>query len=303
MVNPNPQTLLKSIKPGAQIECQRLISTLFHPTDMIEIRAIASSGSVVRHWFKAQEISSHFIALTQLNHDGFNIYFGVNPRSSHDGTKGGITLCRTVWADLDRVSVDDALSRCRLLPEPTAVVNSGHGAHLYWLLDSPVLVDQKNNRDLFEGTLKALYKELASDSTQDVSRLLRLPGFLNMKDSPVPCSLVSADSSQMVPIKAFASWKAMAEEDATRLDVISRFNAARFEGLSQDTSRVRGLLRTLDQDSPDRSRRDFWVVCQLFRIGLSAAEIQVLVTGHSKFTSEQYTDHTINRAYLAVFDT
>jgi hypothetical protein len=75
-----------------------------------------------------------------------NLFFGVCPRA---GTNGRFDLAwqirtvRVLWTDIDFVSPDEARSRVSTagLPEPSIVVNSGNGVHLYWLLDQPYLID------------------------------------------------------------------------------------------------------------------------------------------------------------------
>ena len=39
--------------------------------------------------------------------------------------------------------MDDAITRCQQkeIPEPTAIVHSGHGVHLYWLLNEPLIIN------------------------------------------------------------------------------------------------------------------------------------------------------------------
>jgi hypothetical protein len=75
-----------------------------------------------------------------------NIFFGVCPRRDGRGRYDlawQIRVVRALWVDIDDVSVDGALERVSKakLPPPSIVVNSGHGVHLYWLLDEPYLID------------------------------------------------------------------------------------------------------------------------------------------------------------------
>lgn len=74
-----------------------------------------------------------------------NIFFGVCPRhgSQHFDQAWQIRKVRCLWADIDHVTVEEALERCRAagLPQPSIVVNSGNGVHLYWLLVEPYLID------------------------------------------------------------------------------------------------------------------------------------------------------------------
>jgi hypothetical protein len=75
-----------------------------------------------------------------------NLFFGVCPRL---GDKGRFDLAwqirtvRALWTDIDHVTVDEARKRISMagLPAPSILVNSGNGAHSYWLLDEPYLID------------------------------------------------------------------------------------------------------------------------------------------------------------------
>jgi hypothetical protein len=75
-----------------------------------------------------------------------NLFFGVCPRA---GQKGRFDLAwqvrtvRALWTDIDHVTVEEARERIAKaeLPQPSIIVSSGNGVHLYWLLDAPFLVD------------------------------------------------------------------------------------------------------------------------------------------------------------------
>ncbi len=76
---------------------------------------------------------------------GTNTFFGVCPRFGAEkyDLAWQIRTVRTLWADVDDCTVDEALKRCEKagLPKPSIVVNSGNGSHLYWLLSEPYLID------------------------------------------------------------------------------------------------------------------------------------------------------------------
>ena len=115
------------------------------------------------------------------------------------------------WVDLDcgeekhakgkgYRSIDDALVAlerfCKKagLPEPTHIVESGGGLHLYWVLDQAI---EGMRWQAVASKLKSLTKSLgflADDSrTADIASVLRLPGTLNYKTNPPkPVSLRSA---------------------------------------------------------------------------------------------------------------
>lgn len=308
--NPHHNRLLHA----SERELRAFIDTLFEPSDLLEIRGIVAPDYhrnepgrlVIRRWVTAGELPALSDMLHKENRDGVNIYFGVNPRAAlYSGTKAGIRLCRTVWADMDRISLPDARKRWEALslPEPTVIVNSGHGIHLYWKLSEPVRFSSWKERAAFEATLKSLYRDLGSDSTQDVTRLLRIPGYLNVKQAPVPCTLVSCKPDQTFPLSLFERWQEteapnpshLASTPATGTDLTTVVISER-----QDIQRIRGLVAILDKDVEDRSRRDFWVICRFVELGLSEQEIAGLVTGKSKFTSESYFRTTLYNAFATV---
>lgn len=74
-----------------------------------------------------------------------NAFVGVCPRpNAGAGTfelAWQIQTVRCLWADIDGCSVEEALQRIRDagLPEPTMIVSSGNGVHVYWMLTEPVL--------------------------------------------------------------------------------------------------------------------------------------------------------------------
>ena len=76
-------------------------------------------------------------------------HFGVCPRVGidHYNNAWSIRTVRSLWTDIDDCTTDEALERCGQaeLPQPTAVVNSGNGTHLYWRLDSPILIDDADD--------------------------------------------------------------------------------------------------------------------------------------------------------------
>jgi hypothetical protein len=76
----------------------------------------------------------------------------------------------------------------------SAVVLSGHGAHVYWFLTEPLgPVDAKELLIRFDqylrGKTEGEGKQL--DAMQDTARVLRVPGSINAKhpDKPVPVTL------------------------------------------------------------------------------------------------------------------
>ena len=83
-----------------------------------------------------------------------NVFFGICPRHGTQGQYDQAWQIRTVrvlWADVDDGTPEEAIERCKAagLPEPSIVVASGRGAHLYWILDEPIIIDDGDPRPVF----------------------------------------------------------------------------------------------------------------------------------------------------------
>jgi hypothetical protein len=79
-----------------------------------------------------------------------NLFYGVAPRfdARHYDEAWAVRTVRALWCDIDDVTDDDAiLRRCveADLPEPSAMVMSGHGLHVYWLLRDPYVIDDADD--------------------------------------------------------------------------------------------------------------------------------------------------------------
>lgn len=94
-----------------------------------------------------------------------------------------------LWVDVDKkrgATFSSILKNVVL--DPQIVVDSGHGWHLYWHLDKPVLIT------LASSAMKILADAMTGDPVGDAARIMRIPGTLNFKgDSPLPVRLLKID--------------------------------------------------------------------------------------------------------------
>ena len=301
---------LKIVFSGSQ-ELACALNALFEPDDLVELRLIESwtergkrsSRLIERRWQSPAEVVASYPELKALNLSGANVYFGVNPRTHAASSKSAVVTCRSVWADFDNVTVEEAMLRCRgLLPPPSVLIASGHGVHTYWLLQTPFRADSPTNRERFERMLKRLYTDLGSDSVQDICRILRLPSFDNMKGTregaiPTPCRLLHCNPSRRYSLAAFARWMREAEMN----EASPPTKSPPFAKTDRISSRIRRAVQRLHENTSDRSRRDFAVVCELLRLGCGVEEIRQLVQDQSKFKTHglKYLQTTLNNAVKA----
>jgi hypothetical protein len=147
----------------------RFLETIFAPGDTILIRPVESWTERDKKQSRTDYAGTRYQLNGLRNGDGWhpfpqilanavrrvaerserektNSFFGVCPRVGRDGRFDQAWQIRTVhtlWADLDDCTADQALERIEAagLPLPSIVVASGHGVHVYWLLDTPYLID------------------------------------------------------------------------------------------------------------------------------------------------------------------
>jgi len=140
-----------------------------------------------------------------------NIHHGVNPRFQKPrkhGKNSDVSHYVAVWVDVDfhgqeaavRKQFDEVVAdlRARGLG-PSVIVESGRGLHAYWLFDKPYPVAQA--RPICAG-IQDYFK--ISDAVHDPRRILRVPGFANLKDSKNPCWCRVAEATwERFPIELF----------------------------------------------------------------------------------------------------
>jgi P4 family phage/plasmid primase-like protien len=130
-----------------------------------------------------------------------NIHHGVNPRFRRPkklGKNPDISHYVAIWIDED-FKDQEAIVRKHFADtvallkeqnlEPSVVIESGRGLHAYWLFDQPY--PTADARPVCAGIQKHFQ---LSDTINDPRRVLRLPGFINLKEPKDPkwCRITEA---------------------------------------------------------------------------------------------------------------
>jgi hypothetical protein len=181
----------------------KFLTTLFSKCSegFVEIRSIPP-GNNDRFWIPVNNIK-----IPKLP-DGKNTYFGVATRRQGKGTKQDILEIPSVWVDIDfkDVPLIEAETRLKDFPlEPTIIIHSGGGWHLYWMLKEPATPEDIN---LVEDVNRRIATYFSGDSAAaDASRILRLPGTMNVKyDPPRLVKSVSSDPDLEYNLSDFADF-------------------------------------------------------------------------------------------------
>jgi hypothetical protein len=110
-----------------------------------------------------------------------DVYFGPAMRKSRGTEKTDVDGTRVLWVD-----ADDPQKPLATLP-PSAIVQSGHGYHLYWFLNDP-LTDTSTIEQLNQ--LLAKDVPTADPACWNCNRILRVPGTTNNKEPEKPVKVV-----------------------------------------------------------------------------------------------------------------
>ena len=173
---------------------------VFEAEDIVELRLLGK-GSPIQIWELARDLPAIYGQLMRYNQQDYNIYVGVNPRRAK-GISGdeGVLLTRCLFADFDDIQPSDGCGPSEFvlmrieeanLPNPTLVICSGHGIHTYWRLSEPIK-DMNKWKQLQERLITALQSD---SSIKNPERIMRLPGFMNVKEKPhKECFIIYMDA-------------------------------------------------------------------------------------------------------------
>lgn len=192
----------------------------------IEVRLIDKHKNVTgRHFMTFDELKTYSPPMDQ------NVYIGLFDRNKRNN--GKLENCfktNCLWADFDGMQLEEIHYRIEMskLPTPSMIVNSGHGFHVYWILN-------KATGHEVQPILKAIAEKLQADpKATDIPRILRVPGTNNVKESPVvPCTIEQADNGLRVSVKQFESILGVKAqiEHIERTGAIKELSEVTFNGL------------------------------------------------------------------------
>jgi len=120
--------------------------------------------------------------LIKWNGWGVGIFVTINQTDGTGRKAKNIIKVRSLFADLDGAPLQPILDADL---EPHMIIESSQGKyHAYWLVDNCPL-------DKFSLYQKAIAKKLDSDpQVNDLSRVMRVPGFYHCKGKPFPTKII-----------------------------------------------------------------------------------------------------------------
>ena len=219
-----------------------------------------------RHERKLLDSVEDVYAFAEERKQETDVYFGVCPRVR--GELDTPSRATVLWADFDTKGFNNSFSQTEraiaafpLLP--TFVVKSGHGYHVYWLLDRSI-----QPREAQE-ILRPLCAWLGADATHDPTRVLRVPNTLNHKEK---------DAIELVELAGSAPERAYDPQEIARLANVTHSVANHIrDGEIEETrnGRTYKLYKS-------RSERDWEIMRHLTGLGLTKETIRLIFEQHPK---------------------
>lgn len=220
--------------------------------------------------------------LHDLNAAGYGVYFGCAVRRDRKdrgrGTQSDATWLPMLWCDVDGVSADEGYDRLIALDIwPSIIISSGGGVHGYWLLDTPLSV---NDRTLtrIRRTLHGIAIAIGSGGdtkVRDLARVMRLPGFMNTKRDRM-CEVIDfiPGGYEFTDIERRYAWLAPTEEiPVTRIapEIAQRIDMPKWVQAYLDTGAGQG----------ERNTRAYAAARALLDCGYSITEATSLITARA----------------------
>jgi putative DNA primase/helicase len=291
----------------------------------IEIRTFPKGQAPEQFFFKSESEAAQ--TAYQLCNAGIDVYFGVNPRTGGAGKKENIQYLSAFHTEVDygkdghrkkeiHQTYDEALAAISAFKmKPTILNHSGGGFHCYWVLNTPVKIAEMGIATL-EGVNRALLRHLGGDSgTQNIDRVLRVPGTFNFKlpENPREVAAVWLDG----PKYGFKDFLWLAEEAPVQTKNTQGAAQKQVKPATQTppdwnqgidqlpiSDRIKNLILTgKGEKYRSRSEADMAVIIALVNKGMGFGSIKSIFETYpigSKYREHQspdsYLQHNIDRA-------
>ncbi|MDI6616488.1 MAG: phage/plasmid primase, P4 family, partial [Syntrophaceae bacterium] len=195
--------------------------------------------------------------------------------------------------------------------KPTLVIHSGGGFHCYWVLREPVSVKDTDIAFL-ENISRKLCAQLGGDNgTQDISRVLRVPGTFNYKvpENPRPVTVISRSRKKYAyddfirsispEVPVMKSLTGEKKNPMITRPVISNEASRPLSDVERlpVSEKIKSLIQTGNGGRyASRSEADMAVITALVNKGVTTEKIREIFLNFA--IGEKYREHTSKEAYL-----
>lgn len=265
-------------------------------------------------WLDAKPLEGQFSdsEVLEYNSRGYNVYYLPNHPSSYkkgtivDGTH--IDVFNYVFVDMDlkdntyptKDAFLEAIAAYNI--EPTRVVDSGNGMHVYWKISDLDVMSYLR----FQRRLCRLFK--TDDATTSILQLMRMPGTINTKnpDNPIECELLlETDISytceqldKLIPVITLDDEKKLQQHydntfNINRSDIqITDIIPAKFGALLRSNKEAKEIW---SGNTDDRSKNDYRLGHLMYASDFTKEEASAVLMNSAKALSRAPI-HRINYA-------
>jgi hypothetical protein len=185
-LTPSSRAMMMPRLTNDPADVDRFLCGLYSAADggCLEVRGIDPAGKLrsKSEWFPAIAIGAGACQYAaNINAEGYDVFFGVNPRVVRGQDDESILSGVALWCDIDNLgSVDAAeakLEEALAYPlPPDAAVFSGGGVHLYWFLKEAADPADDDAWDRYLRSLRRVCEVHGGDAKcNNPSRVLRFP--------------------------------------------------------------------------------------------------------------------------------
>jgi AAA domain len=315
----------------AQSNVEHLVSEpvrfleLLRPNGPWVLTAISTDGDIIG---KTARTAAEVDAFVNEYNGKRNLYYSVNPTTGavfKKAAKTDIAAIEYSLADLDPASGETSeAAKTRYLgqlngtfePSPSAVVDSGNGIQCLWKLAQPIILgepvkgidgklafspeDQAKIKDAEDRTAAIMVRLGAKAGTQNIDRILRLPGTTNLPNArkvregrvPCPTKLISFNGSsyslELFPLP----------EKEEPSGPGSPADGGHHEKYAEVTDKLERVIREGDKSGFEtRSHAMWWAINEMMRRGYFDAAIVSTLHDRKNAISAHILEQNNPRAY------
>ena len=245
-----------------------------------------------------------------------SFYYSVNPTKtamSKKPKKTDIAAVEYLLGDLDPLGEEkpeDAKARylkqlSDFQPKATALVDSGNGIQCLWKLEPPIPLGDATDAIVadVEARSAALMVRLgAKAGTQNIDRILRLPGTINIPNAAklkkgrerCPTKMLAFNGASY-PLEAFAPGSSDDGAGDARQEQEQQQN--KDSGQEAQGDKLEWTIRHCDAPVTQRSHKVWWVINEMLRRNVPASAIVSTLLDHANKISAHVYDQPNPRAY------
>lgn len=257
MNNPLVKRLLEKAKFLQQASF--ITFTMLHPTD--KRRYVPSRHVLSRN---QQAIDKTLALVHASNQMGWGAYVGIGYRKRRlgryqRGGKDDILAIPALFADIER-QPSAVASILHTVPEPSLIIASGGGTHLYWMLARP-----SHDIERAEAIIKGMSIWLQGDSSMSSDQVLRLPKTQNTKPrrQNALCRVLNETQSEY-HLDDFFGYELLTQaiqHPPPKIRARPRSYATSPHGTDLNLSLSEAILQALTRHYSARARKDDWYAC------------------------------------------